>query len=195
MNHEAAAPCGLPRRISVVGLSGSGKTTIARHVAGLVNAPHFELDALHWVYPDWAEPPDDEFAAAVERTLAGETWVVEGNYQKVRAVYWTRVELLVWLDLPLTVVNWRVLGRTLRRVRSAERLWGRQRESFRRGFLSYDSLWLWNVRIHRQRRRLYSGLAAELEQRGGQAVRLRSQREVDEWLERLANQASSHPQG
>jgi len=60
--------------------------------------------------------------------------------------------------------------------------------------LSYDSLWLWNVRIHRQRRRLYSGLAAELEQRGGQAVRLRSQREVDEWLERLANQASSHRQ-
>ncbi|MDE2990842.1 MAG: adenylate kinase [Chloroflexota bacterium] len=160
-----------------------------------MNAPHFELDALHWVYPDWAEPPDEEFAAAVERTLAGETWVVEGNYQKVRAVYWTRVELLVWLDLPLTVVNWRVLGRTLRRVRSAERLWGTQRESFRRGFLSYDSLWLWNIRIHRQRRCLYNRLAAELEQRGGLAVRLRSQREVDEWLERLASQAPSQPQG
>ena len=128
----------------------------------------------------------------MERALADDAWVVEGNYRKVRAVYWSRVELLVWLDLPLRVANWRVLRRTLRRVRSSERLWGTQRESVRTGFLSYDSLWLWNIRTHRRRRRLYSDFAAELEHRGGQALRLRSQREVDQWLERLANQAPSH---
>ena len=156
-----------------------------------MDAPHVELDALHWVYPDWAEPPDEEFAADVENALAGNAWVVEGNYRKARAVYWSRVEMMVWLDLPLRAVTWRVLCRTLRRVRSSERLWGAQRESVRRGFLSYDSLWLWNVRTHRPRRRLYSDLTAELELRGGQAVRLRSQRDVDQWLVRLANQKRS----
>lgn len=156
-----------------------------------MDAPHVELDALHWTYPDWAEPPDAEFAAAVEQALAGNAWVVEGNYRKVRAVYWSRVELLVWLDLPLWVITWRVLRRTLRRVRSSERLWGTQRESVRTGFLSYDSLWLWNVRTHRPRRRLYWDLAAELERRGGKAVRLRSQRDVDQCLARLASQKRS----
>ncbi|MCY4112537.1 MAG: adenylate kinase [Chloroflexi bacterium] len=184
----------LPRRISVVGLSGSGKTTVARQLARLADAPHVELDALHWIYPDWSEPSDAEFAAAVEHALAGDAWVVEGNYRKVRAVYWSRVEMLVWLDLPLWVITWRVLRRTLRRVRSSERLWGTQRESVRRAFLSYDSLWLWNIRTHRRRQRLCGKLGAELEHRGGQAVRLRSQRDVDRWLSRLANQKRSDRQ-
>ena len=184
----------LPRRISVVGLSGSGKTTVAQRLARLVDAPHVELDALHWVYPDWAKPPDAEFAAAVQRALAGDAWVVEGNYRKVRAVYWSRVEMLVWLDLPLRVANWRVLRRTLRRLRSSKPLWGTQRESFRNAVLSYDSLWLWNIRVHRQRRRLFTSLAAELEHRGGLALRLRSQRAVEEWLGELANETPSHRQ-
>ena len=179
----------------MVGLSGSGKTTVAGRLARLADAPHVELDALHWTQPDWAEPPDAEFAAAVEHALAGDAWVVEGNYRKVRAVYWSRVELLVWLDLPLRVVTWRVLRRTLRRVRSSERLWGTQRESVRSAFLSYDSLWLWNIRTHRPRQRLYGGLSAELKDRGGQAVRLRSQCEVDDWLEHLKTGPSSHRQG
>ena len=141
--------------------------------------------------------------AAVQRDLAGDAWVVEGNYRKVRAVYWSRVEMLVWLDLPemlvwldlpLRVANWRVLRRTLRRLRSSKPLWGTQRESFRNAVLSYDSLWLWNIRVHRGRRRLFTSLAAELEHRGGQALRLRSQRAVDEWLGELANETPSHRQ-
>ena len=159
-----------------------------------MDAPHVELDALHWVYPDWTKPPDAEFAAAVERALAGDAWVVEGNYRKVRTVYWSRVEMLVWLDLPLRVANWRVLRRTLRRLRSSKPLWGTQRESFGNAVLRHDSLWLWNIRVHRRRRRLYTKLATELEHRGGLALRLRSQRAVEEWLGELANETRSHRQ-
>lgn len=195
MNRDAAVPLRLPRRISVVGLSGSGKTTVARQLAGLVSAPHVELDALHWVNPGWVEPPDEEFHAAVEKALAGDDWVVEGNYRSARAVYWARVEMLVWLDLPLWLTTWRALWRSLRRVGSSEPLWGTQRESFRHSVLSPESPWIWNLRVHRLRRRQFTALATELEQRGGLAVRLRSQREVDEWLERLASQAPSHREG
>lgn len=186
-------PRRIPRRISVVGLSGSGKTTVARQLARLGDTPHVELDALHWVYPDWAEPPDEEFHAAVGRALAGDAWVVEGNYRSARAVYWSRVEMMVWLDLPLWLACGRALWRSLRRVGSNEPLWGTQRESLRHSVLSSESPWIWNLRVHRKRRSQFTRLAAELEHRGGQAVRLRSQREVDQWLERLANQAPLHP--
>ena len=157
-----------------------------------MDAPHVELDALHWIHPDWAEPPDEEFNAAVGRALAGDAWVVEGNYRKVRAVYWTRVEMLVWLDLPLWLTTWRALWRSLRRVGSSEPLWGTQRESFRHSVLSPESPWIWNLRVHRLRRRQFTRLSAELAQRGGQAVRLRSQRAVDQWLAHMANQMRSH---
>ena len=185
----------LPRRISVVGLSGSGKTTVARRLARLVDAPHVELDAVHWVHPGWVEPSEEEFHAAVGGALAGDAWVVEGNYRSARAVYWSRVEMLVWLDLPLWVTTWRALWRSLRRVGSNEPLWGTQRESFRHSVLSLESPWIWNLRVHRQRRRQFTHLAAELERRGGQAMRLRSQREVDNWLEQLKTGPPSHRQG
>jgi adenylate kinase family enzyme len=159
-----------------------------------VDAPHVELDALHWVNPGWVEPPDAEFHAAVGHTLAGDAWVVEGNYRCARAVYWSRVEIMVWLDLPLWLATWRALWRSLRRAGSNEPLWGTQRESFRHSVLSCESPWIWNLRVHRQRQSQFIRLAAELEHRGGQVVRLRSQREVDRWLERLANQAPSHRQ-
>lgn len=185
----------LPRRISVVGLSGSGKTTVARRLARLVEAPHVELDAVHWIHPDWAEPSDEEFQAAVGRALAGDAWVVEGNYRSARAVYWPRVEMMVWLDLPLWLTTWRALWRSLRRVGSSEPLWGTQRESFRHSVLSLESPWIWNLRVHRLRRRQFTALAAELERRGGQPVRLKSQHEVDEWLKQQETGPLSQRQG
>ena len=145
--------------------------------------------------PDWVEPPDEEFHAAVGQALAGDDWVVEGNYRSARAVYWARVEMLVWLDLPLWLTTCRALWRSLRRVGSSDLLWGTQRESFRHSVLSPESPWIWNLRVHRRRRRQFTSLSAELEQRGGQAVRLRSQHEVDEWLERLASRSPSQRQG
>ena len=175
----------------MVGLSGSGKTTVARRLARLADAPHVELDAVHWVNPGWVEPSDQEFAAAVGRALANDAWVVEGNYRKARAVYWSRVEMMVWLDLPLWLATGRALWRSLRRVGSSEPLWGTQRESLRHSVLSCESPWIWNLRVHRQRRRQFTRLAAELKRRGGQTVRLRSQRDVDQWLVRLANQKRS----
>ena len=49
------------KRISVVGSSGSGKTTVARRIAEALDAPHVELDELHWG-PDWAAASAAELA-------------------------------------------------------------------------------------------------------------------------------------
>ena len=108
----------LPKRVWVCGLSGSGKTTVARRLAAFLDVPHVELDALHWRHrPDWGMPSDDEFLPDVRQATAGDAWVVEGNYTRSRDSFWPRVELMVWLDLPLRTACWRVFLRTLRRIR------------------------------------------------------------------------------
>jgi len=40
------------RRIAVVGVTGSGKTTFAAALAAALDLTHVEFDALHWE-PEW----------------------------------------------------------------------------------------------------------------------------------------------
>ena len=187
---------GLPQRVWVCGLSGSGKTTVARRVAALLGVPHVELDALHWRHrPDWGMPSDEEFLPEVREATAGDAWVVEGNYSRSRDIFWPRVELMVWLDLPLRTACWRVFLRTLRRVRSKDQLlWGVQRETVRNALLTWDGLVLWNLRVYRRRHRTYTGLMRDANARGTEAVRLRSQREVDAWLDEFERRVGPKPQ-
>ncbi|HTT50126.1 MAG TPA: hypothetical protein VMH35_01815 [Streptosporangiaceae bacterium] len=110
------------QRVSVVGNSGSGKTTIAAELARLIGAPHLELDAL-FHQPGWAPLPGPEFRARVTEFTAAPRWVVDGNYRAVRDLVWSRADSVVWLDLPRWQVMRQVAGRTARRAAHRAELW------------------------------------------------------------------------
>ena len=57
------------KRVSVVGSSGSGKTTFASEIANIIDAKHIELDAIHW-RQGWQEIPENEFIASVAECLS-----------------------------------------------------------------------------------------------------------------------------
>jgi adenylate kinase family enzyme len=68
------------RKISIIGSSCSGKTTLAAQLAERLGVPHLELDALHHG-PNWQEATADELRAKVEEALTGlDGWVADGNY-------------------------------------------------------------------------------------------------------------------
>ena len=62
-------------RVIIIGSSCSGKTTMAKHVAAILQVPHIELDALHWL-PEWQERPDSEFRGlvSVRQWLGNDGW-------------------------------------------------------------------------------------------------------------------------
>ncbi len=172
-------------RINVVGTCGSGKTTVAKSLAGLLGVPHVELDALFW-RSGWGEATDPELRAAVNEVVAGDAWVIDGNYSRVRDLIWARADTVVWLDYSFLRVFSQLLGRTIRRAVLREPLWHENRESLRMSFLSRDSILLWAVKTHRRRRSQYRALLADPASSRLKVARLRSPREAERWLRRIA---------
>jgi adenylate kinase family enzyme len=172
------------RRISVVGTCGSGKTTTAAALAQRLGLRHVELDALAWG-PNWSQRPDDELRAAVTDAVAGEGWVIDGNYSKTRDLVWASADTVVWLDYRFPRVFTRLLQRTFRRTLRREILWHGNRERLRTAFLSRDSILLWALKTHWRRQREYTALLARPQHQRLQVVRLRSPRETAAWLEAI----------
>jgi adenylate kinase family enzyme len=75
-------------RIVVLGVTGSGKTTMARRLASLYRVPHVELDALFWE-PNWVSAPLERFRLRISEATACDSWVVDGNYSAAHDITWT----------------------------------------------------------------------------------------------------------
>jgi len=168
----------------VVGTSCSGKTTLARRVADALGAPHVELDALHWG-PDWTERPVDEFRDAVRERVEGDRWVVDGNYAMVRDLVLPRATDAIWLNYAFPIVFSRALSRTSWRAMTGHRIYSGNRETFRRAFLSGDSILAWVIRTHGRYAVSYREFFESGPGAGVRLTELRRPRDADDLLERL----------
>ncbi len=102
-------------RIHVIGNSSSGKSTLAARLAGALDAPLVELDAINW-RPGWVglnTTDPEELKRRIREATRGERWVVAGSYTRIsQEIFWPRLDTVVWLDLPLPLLVWRFLRRT-----------------------------------------------------------------------------------
>jgi adenylate kinase family enzyme len=165
----------LPHRFSIVGTSGSGKSTVGRTLAAHLGVAFIELDAIRH-QADWVELPDPEFRSRVAALVEGERWVIDGTYAVVRDLVWGRATTIVWLDLPRWQVMRQVVWRSVSRALTGAVLWNGNRERW--GMLltaEHPIRWAW--RTYHGRRRHYE---AALDARW---VRLRSRAEVRRWLD------------
>ena len=169
------------QRISIVGSAGSGKSTLGAAAAARLHCPLVELDALYW-QPGWQATPLDEFRPKVTAALAGERWVVCGNYGSVRDLVWGCADTVVWLDYGLPLIFRRLYRRTMWRIRSQEELWGGNRESWRAQFLSRDSLFWYVLRTHRRRQREFAAMLADPTYAHLAVLRFRRVQEAERWV-------------
>jgi adenylate kinase family enzyme len=170
-------------RVSVVGTSGSGKTSFARKLAEILEVPCIELDALHWG-PDWTVRSSfrSEVAAAVQQPA----WVIDGNYgHHVRDLVWGRCTAIVWLDFDFWITFGRGVWRTFKRIVTRERLYSGNRESLRKALLDPEGVPLWIIRSYRRRKRETALLASQPGYAHATFVVLRSPAEAARFLESL----------
>lgn len=176
------------RRIHVTGNSCSGKSTLGAGLAAVLHVPFIELDALNW-QPGWVgltETDPEEFERVLADATTGEGWVVSGSYMSFsRWVFWPRVETVVWLDLPVHRLLWRVLVRSWKRWRSKELLWGTNYERFwpqLKVWNREDSLVWWIATQQRRKRRRMQACMQDPDWRHIVFVRLGSIAEIEAFL-------------
>jgi adenylate kinase family enzyme len=134
------------QRILVIGSPGSGKSTLATELARRTGLPLIHLDQQHW-RPGWVEPSKEEWARQIDEMVAGERWIIDGNYGGSLAARLARADTVIDLRFPAWLCVWRLL----RRVASS---FGRVRpdmaegcpEQFSFDFLLYTALFPWTAR-------------------------------------------------
>ena len=176
-------------RISIVGTSGCGKTTLAIALAREFGLPRIELDAINWQagWRDLQVHDPEEFKRRTAEAVASHAWVCDGNYAMVRPIVWARATHVIWLDYERPLIMWRVISRSFIRAIDQRELFGGNRENFRHWLdKEHPISWAWDT-FHR-RREEYEALLAERGNAHLSVRRVRHPREVTDvvrWLRGL----------
>ena len=164
----------LPRTLAFMGTSGAGKTTLGKDIAKRTDALFIEHDAIRHK-ANWETATEGEIRQAIEAQIKGrDSWVIDrvaGDYIS------DRVDIIVWLDLPLHVKMARATKRSLKRLLTNEELWNGNRETWRGAFIEQDGVLPFLVRSHFRHRRILPEHPAF-----HKVLRLRTVQEVDDWL-------------
>ncbi|WP_206244371.1 P-loop NTPase family protein [Novosphingobium terrae] len=100
-------------RICIMGPSNSGKSTLAGAISRTRGMPVIHLDQLyHQPQTDWQPRPEAEFIALHDAALAGEHWVMEGNYSRCLPQRLARATGFILLDISTSLSLARYLRRS-----------------------------------------------------------------------------------
>ena len=166
------------QRILVIGSPGSGKSTLAAEIARRTGLPLIHLDQHAWL-PGWVERDRDEWKAMVGELIAGERWVIDGNYGGTLESRLVRADTVIDLEFPAPLCVWRILKRvatTRGRVRP-DMAQGCP-EQFNFEFLLYTAAFPFTARKRAD---------AKLARFTGQRIHLRSPAEVRRFLESFSS--------
>jgi adenylate kinase family enzyme len=101
------------RRVLVIGSGGAGKSTFAAQLAQRTGLPLVHLDQHYW-RAGWVEPTKDEWLAKVDELVAGERWIMDGNFGGTMERRLAACDTVVFLDVSRWVCLWRVVARWVR---------------------------------------------------------------------------------
>ena len=164
-------------RVMVIGSPGAGKSTFARAVAEQLELPLIHLDAEYW-RAGWVEPPAEEWRGRVAELVAGDRWVIDGNYGGSMDLRLSRADTVVWLDYPTRLSLTRALRRIWRyRGQTRPDMAEGCAESFNWEFMHYI------VTFRRAKR---PGIVRRLARFAAEVVQLRTPRDAERWLGALA---------
>lgn len=168
------------KRVLIIGPCGSGKSTLARELAPRLDLPLVHMDQLNW-RAGWVETPQPELLERVEAAVAGERWLIDGNYGGTLGPRLERADTVIYLDFPVTLCLWRVIRRIVtHRGRTRPDMTEDCPERFDLEFMLYLAGWNWGPRPRTE---------DKLKGHEHKVVRLGNPRALKRWLAGIPAQA------
>lgn len=88
------------------------RANFARRLGAAAGLEVVHLDRHYW-NPNWVETPKDEWQTKVAEILAGDSWIIDGNYSGTLEMRIERCDTVIFLDMPRIVCVYRILRRVV----------------------------------------------------------------------------------
>jgi adenylate kinase family enzyme len=104
----------LSKKILIIGVSASGKSTLARKLATKTNLPTFFMDQIMW-NPGWKYIGDENTIKEIDKISSGSQWVIEGWIPKEAIEFmFDRADTIIYLDYHKALAPIRYIKRYLK---------------------------------------------------------------------------------
>jgi adenylate kinase family enzyme len=169
------------QRVLVIGPCGAGKSTLATELGARLALPVHHLDQLNW-QPGWVEGSVDDFKRKLADIVAGERWLIDGNYGGSLDIRLPKADTVIYLDYPIRLCAVRLLRRiAMWRGRTRPDMTQGCPERFDLPFLIYLLRWNSGPRLRTQQR---------LRGHEHKVIRFRSPGELAIWLDKHGHASS-----
>ncbi|MBE5760124.1 MAG: hypothetical protein E7332_08910 [Clostridiales bacterium] len=94
----------------IIGSPGSGKSWLGRLLSEKTNIPLYPLDLYYW-NAGWQPTEREEWIKKQQEMIAGENWIIEGNYKSTLDLRIAAADTIIFLDMPRLLCIWRIICR------------------------------------------------------------------------------------
>lgn len=101
------------KRISIIGISASGKSTFSRKLAEQTKLPLFHMDNLFWK-GNWEAIPEEIYLENHIKLIQQDLWIIEGYIDEKMSERLKRSDMVIFLDYSGLFCVWRVFLRWLK---------------------------------------------------------------------------------
>jgi adenylate kinase family enzyme len=103
------------KRIAIIGISGSGKSTFANSLGNTLNRSIIYLDKEYWTNGWEKRYSSEDWKKFVKNLSQQDEWIIDGNYQSSMITRLDRADTIIFFDFSRWICFFRVLFRVLNR--------------------------------------------------------------------------------
>ncbi len=101
----------MKNKIHIMGPSGSGKTHLAEKLSTKLHILHYDLDDIFWETKYSTKRDIKKRDRILENICLTDKWITEGVYTDWTEEIINESKLLIWVDAPLHILNYRLMKR------------------------------------------------------------------------------------